>query len=39
LLLTLVVSMLTFSLARTNVLIGAVHLLLFAAYLMLLVGQ
>ena len=35
LLLTLVVSMLTFALSRTNVLIGAVHLLLFLAYLML----
>jgi Ca2+:H+ antiporter len=36
LLLTLVVSMLTFSLARTNVLNGAVHIVLFLAYLMLL---
>jgi Ca2+:H+ antiporter len=36
LLLTLVVSMLTFALERTNVLQGAVHLLLFLAYLMLL---
>ena len=36
LLLTLVVSMLTFALARTNVLLGAVHLLLFVAYLMLI---
>ncbi len=36
LLLTLVVSMLTFALARTNVLLGAVHLLLFLAYLMLI---
>jgi Ca2+:H+ antiporter len=36
LLLTLAVSMLTFSSARTNVLLGAVHLLLFVAYLMLL---
>jgi Ca2+:H+ antiporter len=36
LLLTLVVSMLTFALERTNVLLGAVHLLLFAAYLMLI---
>ena len=35
LLLTLVVSMLTFALERTNVLLGAVHLLLFVAYLML----
>lgn len=39
LLLTLVVSMLTFSLARTNVLQGAVHLLLFVAYLMLIFEQ
>lgn len=37
LLLTLAVCMLTFSLARTNVLLGAVHLLLFLAYLMLIV--
>ena len=36
LLLTLGVSMLTFASARTNVLLGAVHLLLFLAYLMLL---
>ena len=36
LLLTLVVSMLTFALQRTNVLLGAVHLLLFLAYLMLI---
>ena len=36
LLLTLVTSMLTFSLPRTNVLPGCVHLLLFGAYLMLL---
>jgi Ca2+:H+ antiporter len=36
LLLTLVVSMLTFALERTNVLLGAVHLLLFLAYLMLI---
>ena len=36
LLLTLVVSMLTFALERTNVLLGAVHLLLFVAYLMLI---
>jgi Ca2+:H+ antiporter len=34
--LTLVVSMLTFALERTNILLGAVHLLLFLAYLMLL---
>ena len=36
LLLTLAVSTLTFASARTNVLLGAVHLLLFLAYLMLL---
>jgi Ca2+:H+ antiporter len=36
LLLTLVVCMLTFALERTNVLLGAVHLLLFLAYLMLI---
>jgi len=36
LLLTLVVSMLTFALERTNVLLGAVHLLMFLAYLMLI---
>ena len=36
LLLTLVVSMLTFALEGTNVLLGAVHLLLFFAYLMLI---
>jgi Ca2+:H+ antiporter len=36
LLLTLVVSMLTFALERTNILQGAVHLLLFVAYLMLI---
>src|SRR5713101_3230183 len=36
LVLTLVVSMLTFALERTNVLLGAVHLLLFLAYLMLI---
>ncbi|KAB2638260.1 MAG: calcium:proton antiporter [Verrucomicrobia bacterium] len=34
--LTLVTSMLTFSLPRTNVLLGCVHLLLFGAYLMLM---
>jgi Ca2+:H+ antiporter len=34
LLLTLVVSMLTFALERTHALLGAVHLLLFLAYLM-----
>jgi Ca2+:H+ antiporter len=34
--LTLVVSILTFSTPRTNVLLGAVHLLLFFAYLMLM---
>jgi len=39
LLLTLVVSMLTFSLSRTNVLLGAVHVLLFLAYLMLTVEK
>jgi Ca2+:H+ antiporter len=36
LLLTLVVTMLTFASARTNILLGAVHLLLFVAYLMLI---
>jgi Ca2+:H+ antiporter len=36
LVLTLAVSTLTFASARTNVLLGAVHLLLFLAYLMLL---
>jgi Ca2+:H+ antiporter len=36
LLLTLIICMLTFSLPRTNVLLGCVHLLLFAAYLMLM---
>ena len=36
LMLTLVTSLLTFSLPRTNVLPGCVHLLLFGAYLMLL---
>lgn len=36
LLLTLAVSMITFALERTNVLLGAVHLLLFLAYLMLI---
>jgi Ca2+:H+ antiporter len=36
LLLTLAVSTLTFASARTNVLLGAVHLLLFVAYLMLI---
>jgi len=36
LLLTLVLCMLTFASARTNVLLGAVHLLLFIAYLMLI---
>ena len=36
LVLTLAVSMLTFASARTNVLLGAVHLLLFFAYLMLI---
>jgi Ca2+:H+ antiporter len=37
--LTLVVSMLTFALERTNVLLGAVHLLLFLAYLMLILAN
>jgi Ca2+:H+ antiporter len=36
LLLTFVVSMLTFALERTNILLGAVHLLLFLAYLILI---
>src|SRR5262249_31268073 len=36
LLLTLAVSTLTFASARTNVLLGAVHLLLFLAFLMLI---
>ncbi len=36
LLLTLSVGMITFALERTNVLFGAVHLLLFLAYLMLI---
>ena len=36
LVLTLAVTMLTFSSARTNVLLGAVHLLLFLAYVMLI---
>ena len=36
LLLSLLTSLLTFSLPRTNVLLGSVHLLLFGAYLMLL---
>jgi Ca2+:H+ antiporter len=36
LVLTLAVCMLTFASARTNVLLGAVHLLLFLAYLMLI---
>lgn len=36
LMLTLIASMLTFSLPRTNVLLGCVHLLLFGAYLMLM---
>jgi Ca2+:H+ antiporter len=36
LVLTLLTSMLTFSLPRTNVLLGCVHLLLFGAYLMLM---
>jgi Ca2+:H+ antiporter len=36
LLLSLLTSMLTFSLPRTNVLLGCIHLLLFGAYLMLM---
>jgi Ca2+:H+ antiporter len=36
LILTLLTSMLTFSLPRTNLLLGCVHLLLFGAYLMLM---
>jgi Ca2+:H+ antiporter len=36
LMLSLVVALITFTLERTNVLLGAVHLLLFLAYLMLL---
>jgi Ca2+:H+ antiporter len=36
LVLTLAVSMLTFASSRTNVLLGAVHLLMFFAYLMLI---
>jgi Ca2+:H+ antiporter len=36
LVLTLLTSILTFSLPRTNVLLGCVHLLLFGAYLMLM---
>jgi Ca2+:H+ antiporter len=36
LLLTLLTSMLTFSLPRTNVLLGCVHLLLFSAYFMMM---
>ncbi len=39
LVLTLAVSLLTFASARTNVLLGAVHLLLFLAYLMLLLEK
>ena len=39
LLLTLAVSMLTFALSRTNVLIGAVHLPLFLAYPMPMVEK
>jgi Ca2+:H+ antiporter len=34
--LTLVTSMLTFSLPKTNLLLGCVHLLLFGAYFMLM---
>ena len=36
LVLTLLTSILTFSLPRTNVLLGCVHLLLFGAYFMLM---
>jgi Ca2+:H+ antiporter len=36
LVLTLLTSILTFSLPRTNILLGSVHLLLFCAYLMLM---
>ena len=36
LVLTFLISMLTFAIRRTNVLLGAVHLLLFLAYLMLI---
>jgi Ca2+:H+ antiporter len=36
LLLTLVLSTITYASGRTNVLLGAVHLLLFLAYLMLI---
>ena len=36
LVLTLITSMLTFSLPRTNILLGCVHLLLFGAYLLLM---
>jgi len=36
LMLTLLTSILTFSLPRTNVLLGCVHLLLFGAYVMLM---
>jgi Ca2+:H+ antiporter len=39
LVLTLVTSMLTFSLPRTNVLLGCVHLLLFGVYFMLIFDQ
>jgi Ca2+:H+ antiporter len=39
LVLTLAVCMLTFALERTNVLLGAVHVLLFLAYLMLIFEQ
>ncbi len=39
LLLTLITSTLTFSLPRTNVLLGCVHLLLFSAYLLLMFGR
>ena len=36
LMLTLVISIVTFTSRRTNILLGAVHLLLFIAYLMLI---
>ena len=39
LVLTLLVSMLTFASGRTNVLQGAVHMMLFLAYLMLIIWR
>jgi Ca2+:H+ antiporter len=39
LVLTLVLSMLTFASGRTNVLLGAVHLILFGVYLLLIFGR